>query len=46
MDHLNKIFSKHIDDGKFPGVQWQINIKDKIWDFQSEEIIKYIEVSN
>ena len=24
----------------------QINIKDKIWDFQSEEIIKYIEVSN
>ena len=31
MDHLNKIFSKHIDDGKFPGVQWQINIKDKIY---------------
>jgi hypothetical protein len=24
----------------------QINIKDKRWDFQSEEIIKYIEVSN
>tara|TARA_B100000035_G_scaffold24868_1_gene19499 strand:+ start:5556 stop:6122 length:567 start_codon:yes stop_codon:yes gene_type:complete len=24
----------------------QINIKDKIWDFQSEEIIKYIKVSN
>ena len=24
----------------------QINIKDKIWDFQSEEITKYIEVNN
>lgn len=24
----------------------QINVKDKRWDFQSEEIIKYIEVSN
>jgi hypothetical protein len=24
----------------------QINIKDKIWDFQSEEITKYIEVRN
>ena len=31
MDHLNKIFSKYIDDGRFPGVQWQINIKDKIY---------------
>jgi hypothetical protein len=24
----------------------QINIKDKIWDFQSEEITQYIEVEN
>ena len=24
----------------------QINIKDKIWDFQSEEITKYVEVNN
>ena len=31
MDRLNKIFTKHIDGGRFPGVQWQINIKDKIY---------------
>ena len=24
----------------------QINIKDKVWDFQSEEITKYVEVNN
>ena len=31
MEELNKIFSKHIDEGRFPGIQWQINIKDKIY---------------
>ena len=31
MDRLNKIFTKHIDGRRFPGVQWQINIKDKIY---------------
>jgi len=31
MDRLNKIFTKHIDGRIFPGVQWQINIKDKIY---------------
>ena len=31
MDHLNKIFSKHIDEGRFPGIQWQINIRDQIY---------------
>ena len=31
MEDLNKIFSKHIDEGRFPGIQWQINIKDKIY---------------
>ena len=31
MDQLNKIFIKHIDEGRFPGVQWQINIKDEIY---------------
>ena len=31
MDQLNKIFTKHIDEGKFPGVQWQINIKNEVY---------------
>ena len=31
MEHLNKIFTKHIDEGRFPGVQWQINIKDETY---------------
>lgn len=31
MEQLNKIFTKHIDENRFPGVQWQINIKDKIY---------------
>ena len=31
MDQLNKIFSKHIDEGRFPGIQWQINIRDQIY---------------
>ena len=31
MDRLNKIFTKHIDGGRFPGVQWQINTKDNIY---------------
>ena len=31
MEDLNKIFSKHIDEGRFPGIQWQINIKDKVY---------------
>ena len=31
MDHLNKIFTTHIDGGRFPGVQWQINIKDETY---------------
>jgi len=31
MDRLNKIFTKHIDSGRFPGVQWQINIKDETY---------------
>ena len=31
MDRLNKIFTTHIDGGIFPGVQWQINIKDETY---------------
>ena len=31
MEELNKIFTKHIDEGRFPGVQWQINTKDNIY---------------
>ena len=31
MDRLNKIFTTHIDGGRFPGVQWQINIKDETY---------------
>ena len=31
MEQLNKIFTKHIDEGRFPGIQWQINSKDKIY---------------
>ena len=31
MEELNKIFIKHIDEGRFPGIQWQINTKDNIY---------------
>ena len=31
MDQLNKILTKHIDDVRFPGIQWQINIKNQIY---------------
>ena len=31
MEELNKIFTKHIDEGRFPGIQWQINIKNEIY---------------
>ena len=31
MKELNKIFTKHIDENRFPGIQWQINIKDEIY---------------
>ncbi|MBD1148036.1 beta-lactamase family protein [Pelagibacterales bacterium SAG-MED31] len=31
MDQLNKIFMKHIDEVRFPGIQWQINIKNKVY---------------
>ena len=31
MDKLNKILAKHIDDVRFPGIQWQINIKNQIY---------------
>ena len=31
MEELNKIFTKHIDEGRFPGIQWQINLRDKIY---------------
>ena len=29
MEVLNRLLTKHIDEGRFPGVQWQINIRDK-----------------
>ena len=28
MEELNRIFTKHIEEGRFPGIQWQINIKN------------------
>ncbi len=31
MDQLNKILTKHVDDIRFPGIQWQINIKNQIY---------------
>ena len=31
MHELNKILSRHVDEGKFPGIQWQINIKNEIY---------------
>ncbi len=31
MDQLNKIFTKHIDEGRFPGIQWRINIKNEVY---------------
>ena len=29
MEVLNKLLTKHVDEGRFPGIQWQINIRDK-----------------
>ena len=31
MEELNKLFAKHVDEGRFPGIQWQINIRDKTY---------------
>ena len=31
MEELNKIFTSHINEGRFPGIQWQINLKDEIY---------------
>ena len=29
MDNLNKILLPYIDQGRYPGIQWQINVNDK-----------------
>ena len=29
MEKLNQIFQKHINEGKYPGVQWKINFNNK-----------------
>ncbi len=31
MDQLNKILIRHIDENRFPGIQWQINIKNETY---------------
>jgi len=31
MEELNKLLAKHVDEGRFPGIQWQINIRDKTY---------------
>ena len=31
MNQLNKIITKHVDEGRFQGAQWQINIKNEIY---------------
>ncbi len=31
MEALNKILSKYILQGAYPGIQWQINVRDKIY---------------
>ena len=31
MEELNKLLEKHVDEGSFPGIQWQINIRDKTY---------------
>ena len=31
MEELNKMLAKHVDEGRFPGIQWQINIRDKTY---------------
>ena len=28
---LNNLLSKYVDEGFFPGIQWQININDQIY---------------
>ncbi len=30
MDELNNLFAKYIEEGFYPGIQWQINIKNKV----------------
>ncbi|PPR49307.1 MAG: Esterase EstB [Alphaproteobacteria bacterium MarineAlpha5_Bin5] len=30
MDELNNLFLKYIEEGFYPGIQWQINIKNKV----------------
>ena len=31
MEELNKLLAKHVDEGRFPGIQWQISIRDKTY---------------
>ena len=31
MDELNNLLIKYIDEGLYPGFQWQINIQDKVY---------------
>jgi len=31
MEELNKLLAKHVDEGRFPGIQWQIHIRDKTY---------------
>ncbi len=31
VQQLNKLLTKHINEDRFPGIQWQINIKDEIY---------------
>ena len=31
MEELNKLIAKHVDEGSVPGIQWQINIRDKTY---------------
>ena len=31
MDKLNKILLSYIDQGRYPGIQWQINVNDEIY---------------
>ena len=43
MEQLNKILSKHVDDGKFPGIQWQINIKNET-PVEYDEVLAVIDI--
>tara|TARA_B100000029_G_scaffold87238_1_gene77325 strand:+ start:6106 stop:7293 length:1188 start_codon:yes stop_codon:yes gene_type:complete len=47
MEKLNQIFQKHINEGKYPGVQWKINFNNKNYEgkvgyknLETEEIIE------